>query len=114
MSADDRIDEALIALFEDAKADAGLAALGPAAVRRVVGLYRHREPDFPPRLRELIMELRRESIDCWRHALHVVARVDPEVFLEQLDGELSRSEIVTLEGMDHPGAAALLNRHRTG
>lgn len=79
------IDEALIALFEfQPGADERLMAFGPDAFHRVMRLYTSIPDDYPPRLVELVAELKRESMDCWAHAITAVAWANPSLYVDQL------------------------------
>ena len=102
------IDDALIALFEgDPGAEERLTGFGPDAFYRVMSLYRERPGDFPGRLAELISELGRESIDCWAHAISVVAWANPGIYVDQL-GEPSTLDVVILGTIDDPRVVGIL------
>jgi HEAT repeat protein len=102
------IDDALIALFEgEVGAEERLVGFGPEAFRRVLELYRERPGDFPERLAELISELKRESIDCWAHAISVVAWANPGMYVDQL-GEPGTLDVVILATIEDPRVVGIL------
>jgi hypothetical protein len=98
----------LIAHFEGRRgAGARLAALGPVAFDRVFALYHSTE--LPPRLQELISQLRRESIDVWAEAVGRVAVANPGKYLDWLTGrEPTTLDLVLLGHVDDPRATAIL------
>ncbi len=102
------IDEALIALFEYRPgADERLMAFGPDAFHRVMWLYTNLPRDLPPRLAELVAELKRESIDCWSHAIASVAWANPALYVDQLT-ELDTLDVVILGDIDDPRVVEIL------
>ncbi len=104
------IDAALIALFEyEPAADERLMAFGPDAFHRVMRLYTGHPNDFPPRLAELISVLKRESIDCWSHAISVVAWANPGLYVDQLD-EPGTLDVVILADIDDPRVVGILRQ----
>lgn len=104
------IDEALIAVFEgDPAANDRLTGFGPDAFHRVLRLYHDRPADFPPRLAELIAVLGRESVDCWSHAISLVAWANPALYVDQL-GEPTTVDVVILADIDDPRVVDILGR----
>lgn len=105
------IDAALIALFEgDPGAEEWLAGFGAEAFERVMDLYQGRVDDFPARLRELQSELGRESVDCWSHAISVVAWANPEIYVDQLTERPNTLDVVILATIDDPRVVGILRR----
>jgi HEAT repeat protein len=103
------IDAALIALFEGQPgADERLIGFGPDAFHRVMSLYREWPADFPKRLAELISELKRESIDCWTHAISVVAWANPGIYVDQLAERPGTLDVVILGTIDDPRVVGIL------
>jgi hypothetical protein len=102
------IDRELIGIFEGRRgAGRRLAKLGPAAFDRVFSLYHSTE--LPPRLRELVAELRRESVDLWAEAIGLVAVANPAKYLDWLTGrEPTTLDLVLLGHVDDPRATAVL------
>jgi hypothetical protein len=102
------IDRELVGVFESRKGAAKrLAALGPAAFDRVFHLYHSTE--LPERLRVLIGELQRESVDLWAHASSTVARANPGRYLDWLARRApSTLDLVILGRVDDPRAVGVL------
>jgi HEAT repeat protein len=104
------IDDALIALFEGRPgADERLMAFGPDAFHRVMSLYTTIPDDYPPRLVELVAQLRRESLERWAHAISAVAWANPGLYVDQL-GEPGTLDVVILGDIDDPRVVGVLRR----
>ena len=83
---------------------------GPEAFYRVLALYGERPADFPERLAELISALGRESVDCWAHAISVVAWANPGIYVDQLGERPGTLDIVVLGTIDDPRVVRILRR----
>lgn len=104
------IDAALIALFEwDHGAEERLSGFGTEAFQRVMELYHGRPADYPERLVELQTQLGRESLDCWAHAISVVAHANPGMYVDQL-GEPGTLDVVILARIEDPRVVGILRR----
>jgi hypothetical protein len=91
------IDAALIALFEgDPAAEERLTGFGPEAFERVMSLYTERPADYPERLVAVMTRLGRETLDCWAHAISVVAWANPGLYVDQLGEPLRTLDAVIL------------------
>lgn len=102
------IDEALVDLFLDEPgAGERLAGLGPEAFDRVMELWTGRPADFPPRLAEIVAELKRASVDYWSHAIAVVARANPARYVDQL-GAPTTLDVVILATVVDPRVVGIL------
>lgn len=87
-----------------------LVALGPNALRRVIGIYyRGDAADVH------VARSGREMVDAWASLLGGLAEAYPDVFLDEIEGvRLGSSptlELVILGGIADPRAAALLRKH---
>lgn len=111
MSAHSGVDDALIALFEgDPEAPERLSGFGPDAFDRVMELYRERPADYPERLVRLMNELGRETLDCWAHAISVVAWANPGRYVDRLDELPGTLDVVILGTIEDSRVVGILAR----
>jgi HEAT repeat protein len=104
------IDEALVYLFLDVPgAGERLAGFGPDAFDRVMELWTARPANFPPRLAEIVAELKRASVDYWAHAIAVVAVANPARYVDQL-GTPTTLDVIILATIEDPRVVGTLNR----